>query len=178
MAKPTYHITPICTDIPANLSKRVGEIIIKWAAYECIIQSVVWALAGVDERIGRLAIREPRILDRIKMMEDLASLLGLEFDSAILKQMKATSNAIESRRDLFGHAPWVKTDDGFGVVSFRGKIADQTMINRSRKINPERIAVTPSALMEISDQLDIAIKLARSILAEVQRFSSSRKESP
>src|SRR5258708_11874622 len=57
-------------------SREIGRVIVHFAYFEQCVQEMVWDAMGVSEAVGRIAIREPRITDRLEMLRDLIGLRG------------------------------------------------------------------------------------------------------
>ncbi len=72
--KPTHLTTEAAYAIPEAFETEVGRIIVRWAYFEDLIQLIVWTLMDLDHAYGRLAVREPRLSDKLEMIRDLSQL--------------------------------------------------------------------------------------------------------
>jgi len=153
------------TNLPANLSRDIGRIIIHWAHFEFLVQRVIWLLAGVDEKVGRVAVKDPRITDRLDMIVTLSELQGIKIDAALISKMKTAAEAMLSYRDLLAHGVWGKDDDGWKVQKTKGNYPkDIKTVSRSRRVAPEGVLATSPDLQEIVrniERLCTAIQLMR-----------------
>lgn len=58
-------------DIPAALAREIGRFLVTWAYFEHYVQVVIWNTLRITAEEGRIAVREPRITDRLDMICDL-----------------------------------------------------------------------------------------------------------
>ena len=166
-----YRQSRIRDDIPADIARCVGRFIVKWAGFEYRVQSLIWDVAGVGEALGRIAIREPRIADRLKMLADVSELAGLSLDKVRLEEVIKSAGATESKRDLLAHSPWTFEDGHWKVISFRGNLSDPTAKNRSRKINPESFLVTTSSIGSLIINTESLTEFARACTRDFEKLS-------
>jgi len=178
MAKGSYSQNPICDDIPASLAREVGRIIVKWASFENRLQMLIWDLIGVDHSVGRIAIREPRIDDRLMMFHQLTVLKGAKPNEAVFKQVVTSAKAVERLRDLLAHSPWVKRGKEFRVISYKGNLPDQTIKHRSRRISPEGMSVSVEGLQKIVTTIDGLIAFTRASRRDLEKLLPSLRKSP
>jgi hypothetical protein len=47
--------------LPASFSREIGRVIVYWAHFEQSVRRGVWEIMAVDERMGRTAVRDPRV---------------------------------------------------------------------------------------------------------------------
>jgi hypothetical protein len=148
-------------EVPASISREIGRIIVRWAYFEHSIQQVVWLLVGVDQTIGSYSVREPRITERIDMIQDLASLRSTKLkDELWFQAYRVQADAAQSRRDLLAHGLWTSYPDGsLRVVKTRGQHpkSRKQVPHRSRKVVPEGLSVTAKDLRWMTRMIDLLI---------------------
>jgi hypothetical protein len=171
---PEYHETYARADLPQALTREIGKIVTRWAFLEYQIQAFIWDLAGVDQRVGRLAMREPRITDRWDVMLDLAALQGVKVDTKQLSSFKTGLNELQSKRDLFAHGVWTKPK-GKGrpwhVILARGNHArDVEIPHRNRRISPEGVSVSAEQLRIIADRIETATDSFRRLRGAIREM--------
>jgi hypothetical protein len=57
--------------LPASMRREVGRIIVHWGYFEHCVQEMNWQMLGISSAAGRIAMREPRVTDRLDMRHDL-----------------------------------------------------------------------------------------------------------
>lgn len=163
------------------MQREIGKVVIRWAHLEYLIQSFIWELAGVDERVGRLAIREPRVSDRMDLVYDLAELLGAKVDTKQGTAFKNRLNELSGKRDLIAHGIWTKTpkDKTWRVILTRGTHRpDADVPHRKRKISPEALKADPDGLRKLADQMEEMAKnfrTLRGMLRETLKASAEKR---
>src|SRR5271156_3750823 len=106
--------------LPASFNREIGRIIVSWAYFENSVRRGIWEILGVDERMGRIAARDPRIDDRLEMLLDLAFLREIKINEEAVKLLIARSKEVLSWRDLLAHGVWVPTPDGWLIQMTAG----------------------------------------------------------
>jgi hypothetical protein len=108
MATPNLdHSHSVVIELPASLDREIGRVIVAWACFEWHITQAAHLLVGVGPQTGRLAIREPRVTDRISMVKDLVEHLKVpvNFD---FKDFASAAGELSTRRDWLAHGIWVR----------------------------------------------------------------------
>jgi hypothetical protein len=59
---------------PPAVSREIGRIIVRFAYFEKCVLEMVWQALGLSEAAGRIAVREPRITERLDMLRDAVGL--------------------------------------------------------------------------------------------------------
>jgi hypothetical protein len=92
--------------LPASLDREIGRVIVAWACFEWHLTQATHLLIGVGPQTGQLAIREPRVADRINMIRELVEHLKvpITFD---FKNFAAAAGELAARRDWLAHGIWV-----------------------------------------------------------------------
>jgi len=166
---------------PASLSREVGRIIVHWAYFEHYLQDIVWLLLDLDDKRGRVAVRDPRAEDRIDMIADLAALRGINLPTQELAKFKSRTKEIAALRDLLAHGRWVKhpNNHSFRVVRTRGNYPKDVRGDHSRKrrIDPEAIEPTVAGLRSIIDAIKGLIGGACSLKSNIEQQLASLQKS-
>jgi hypothetical protein len=92
-----YSEGPADYRLPASMTREIGRIVVRWAYFEWYLQTIIWRLAGVDERVGRLAIKDPRITERLALLRDLAALRGIVLNERVYSELQRTTKIAAER---------------------------------------------------------------------------------
>lgn len=91
--------------LPTNYYTNIGRIVSRFALIELAVQHIIYALIEVNPKLGRVAIKSPRLNDSFAMISDLLMLRG--FTSSIdLKELAEACKIIETFRDKVAHGVW------------------------------------------------------------------------
>jgi hypothetical protein len=166
MTSAIYHRGYARFDLPASLSREIGRIVVRWAYLEFVVQQIIWNLAQVTFPVGRLAVREPRLEDRIVLVRHLAELRGINLPEKPVATLQTNSRTLARERDILAHGYWFFEDGQWRVVLTRGKWPDNDPHPSSKSIVPEALVVTTEDLRKISEAIEVTINLT-SILSVV-----------
>jgi hypothetical protein len=166
MPKPSvgkFRQSPADYRIPVTIAREIGRIMVAWASFEYSVQSLVWRLAGVSEMVGRLAVREPRIGDRLALFRDLAELRGIVVDEEFFRHLNIAAAALSLRRDLLAHSIWGRDGATWRAQNTRGKYSHDVSErhDQSRRIAPESIHADAESLRSVYAELEKLIKAIR-----------------
>jgi hypothetical protein len=145
--------------MPATLTREIGRIIVHWANFEYFVQSMVWQAMQVNEQVGRLAVREARVADRLELLRDLIKLRNGSWDEPLFKSILERAKIFDAKRNLLAHGIWdvhagsALEGDVWYVQVARGSWPKnlKDIIEGSRKINPEMVQMKVSDLREATD---------------------------
>jgi hypothetical protein len=162
-------------DLPPSICREIGRIITHWAHFEYLVQDMVWQTMQVSQQVGRLAVRDPRVTDRLEMLRDLVKLRNAEWDDALFKSILDRAKVIAARRHLLAHNIWGvhptglwMSDDTWHVQSTQGAwpktLSD--VIEGSKKITPE---MKPIRLSDLRSTTSEIVEL----IADLKRLRSS-----
>jgi hypothetical protein len=146
-------------DLPASLAREIGRIIVHWSNFEYFVQSMVWQTIQVSEQVGRLAVRDARIADRLEMLRDLIKLRNGTWDDALFKSILERAKVVDAKRNLLAHGIWdvhagsLLEGDVWYVQVARGSWPKNVkeLIEGSKKINPEMMPIRLSNLRETTE---------------------------
>lgn len=74
----------VLRQVPTSMSREIGRITVSWAHLENHLKAMSWALLGLDDALGRIAIRAPRPRQQVEMIRDLAAYKDADHDADIL----------------------------------------------------------------------------------------------
>lgn len=60
--------------LPTKYSTAIGRMITRFAALESALRNLIYALLELDPKMGRVAVRNPRIEESFTMIRDLMGL--------------------------------------------------------------------------------------------------------
>lgn len=156
--KPTRIVAPAEYKLPQSFHRQIGHIIVRWAYLEHVTRRLLWDVLGVDEKIGRIATRDPRIDDRIEMIGDVAFLRKIKIDPAIVKSLKTRTNEVLRWRDLLAHGIWIPSGEMWLLQMTSGTYPKNYKAeHRKRRINPEGVNVSIEGLHTVSNATEILI---------------------
>lgn len=163
MKKPVFGVSGIRHDVPPSLCRDIGRVMVRWAYFENLLRKLVWEIVGVDEKVGRLVIKTPRIKDTLDLLRDIASLKGIEINAEIFTKVKSISNDISGKRDTLAHGAFTLPTDGiWRVVRFSGTWPKPAFEGKrvTRRTHPEAIKVEAEGLQSILAGIDVLIEWA------------------
>ena len=89
---------PVRYRLPRSYSTEIGRFITRWAYLEWVLSETLYMLIGTSPKIGRLAVREPKIGDHLTIMEKTAALRGITI-SVNWKKIRTIMQTMESFRN-------------------------------------------------------------------------------
>lgn len=163
------------------MCRDIGRIIVKWAYIEQYMQGLVYMAAKVSPEIGRLAVREPRLNERLDLILDLLHLRKLNTPPIDYKVFREILSDLEDMRNVVAHSAWVWSDNpkGWAAHVARGNwegIPRTDRSNRSKRTRPEGQLIKDGILKTYIDGADWLIAQLKEFQAnlEVQIASSQR----
>jgi hypothetical protein len=167
--RPTRIVAPAEYKLPANFNREIGRIMVHWAYFENASRRVLWDMLKVGPKIGRVAVRDPRIDDRLEMILDIAYLNKIKIDQSRIKTLISRTNEVLKWRDLVAHGIWIPTGSGWLVQMIGGNYPkDYETEHRKRRIHPEGVNVDVDGLRTVTDGIDMLIDEITSIGADIQ----------
>jgi hypothetical protein len=150
-------------DIPHSLYREIGRIVVRWAYFEHCVQDMVWQAMQVSHSVGRIAVREPRVTDRLEMLRDLVKLRKATWNDQLFKSILGRAKLITARRDLLAHGIWGNhpaglwtSTDTWHVQLTRGSWPKNLseLVAGSRKVNPQMVPIDLSELRSTTSEID------------------------
>lgn len=159
-------------DLPASHVREIGRIVVRWAYLEHQTQTIIHNLARLTNPFGRIVARQPRLEDRLVMIEQLTELHGIPVNSEILKSLREGTRLISAKRDAVVHGFWHKQPDGWHLGVSRGKWQDADAPTQHKTILPESVVITDAELSVLRDGIEALINLmdvvTRQVLQKLQ----------
>jgi len=141
-------------DIPASLAREVGRFIVTWAHFENYVQSIIWACLEMRQEIGRIAVREPRVQDRLDIIRDLGEADNVGMDYLLLREIRKAAIPLAAQRHLLAHSVWLKANGDWNVQLTRGTWEEIQGLDPdhaptgSKAVNPEAVTVSVADVRE------------------------------
>lgn len=97
----------IISDLPDDLCMRIGQIVTLWSYIEWEAHEIMYLALGVNPKIARFSVAEPRPADQLERVKKILSLYDVEFDRDRLKTLITRAKMLKDRRDAFAHGVWL-----------------------------------------------------------------------
>jgi len=179
MAAKSYfaeHVTGLATyQLPASLAREIGRIMVHWAYFEHCVQEMNWQSLDLSAPEGRIAMREPRVTDRLEMLCELVNLRGATWDTELYKSILARSKVLAAKRDLLAHGIWgyLSKSNEWHVQLARG-----TWPKNVREIVKGSKKITPEGVLMDTDKLRSATTEMAALIDDLKRLRSSTTGPP
>lgn len=153
---------------------------VEWARFEYLVQQMAWEALDLHPVEARIALREPRITDRLGMVRDILEQRGATLDKDAFVSIYSRSSDLASQRDLLAHGIWGHHFDEWHIRRARGPWAKNlhAKVGRSRTINPEMVPMTLTALRKIRTEVqtlaDDLSKLRKTVVGPPRRPPQTR----
>jgi hypothetical protein len=107
MAKnPVGTAEPIVTDLPVNLLREIGRVMVCQAHLEWRLSIILYDLLDLDRTAGRLAVREPRAPEYLDLIQDLMELRKVSAPNTDFATLREALVATTNQRDQLAHGIW------------------------------------------------------------------------
>jgi|SRR5882724_2221240 len=172
---------PVVSHLPARHRTAIGQIVTRWAYFEWRLKQVAYKLLDVTPKQGRIAVREPRVVDYITMLEDLMELRGIETRMS-LRHFRRSLEHTENARDWISHGIWIqnpRTKEMRLQLTKGSWRADPTKQKGvSRKKVPQSIPANPKRLKNVSLVIDTLISFADEMERDIDRALAATRSKP
>ena len=152
------------------MCRSIGRLVVRYAYMESYMQGIVYMLADVDGRVGRLIVREARSTDRLDLILDLVALKELKVPEIDFKQLREAIEDAEDIRNLCAHGVWTFSDEhrAWAVQVARGKWGNVPKYDRARRNK----RVYPQGQIVRQPHLDTYNKGLEAIIAKLRQLQS------
>ncbi len=162
---------PVIIDLPRSLERQIARVIIAWACLEWHITQAAHVLVGIGPQTGRIAVREPRMVDRIALVKELIEHLNVKVDFDFKSFTRDASDMAE-RRDWLAHGIWVnhKPTGKILLRVTKGKWGVQMQdgtAGASRRVYPQGAEVTVSDLKVLRGVIEDLIRRSDGLTTQV-----------
>jgi hypothetical protein len=148
---------------------------VQFSYFEQCVQEMVWQVLHVSDAAGRIAVREPRVTDRLDMLRDVVGIRGAYFDEELFKSLRQRANLIAAKRHMLAHGIWFhhKALGEWHVQLTRGSWpkTEEELVVGSKKITPESKVITVDELRSTTAQID-------ELIADLKRLRLATYEAP
>jgi hypothetical protein len=149
--------TPARYDIPGPLALEIGRFLATWAHFEHYVQTTIWSNLGLGAEAGRIAVREPRVTERLDMISDIAELGNLEMDYVLLRDIRKRADSLAGKRHLLAHCLWTEDRGVWCALVTRGSWAEtqeeiEDYPSGSKAVQPEARPVTDKEVADWTKQ--------------------------
>jgi hypothetical protein len=166
--------------LPTSFSQEIGQIIVKFAYFEQCVQEMVWQALRLNDATGRIAVREPRVTDRLDMLRDVVGIRGGYFDEALFKSIRQRADLIAARRNMLAHGIWFhhKALGEWRVQLTRGAWpkTEEELVAGSKKIIPESVVMTVDELRATIAEIDELIDALKRLRTDAYEAPSTPRE--
>lgn len=161
--------------LPSSLSREIGRILVRFAYFEQYVLDLVWQALKLSETAGRIAVRDPRVTDRLDMLRDIINERGGTLDEELRKSIRQRADLLAARRHMLAHGIWFyhKTLGQWYVQLTRGSwpITEQELVTGSKKTTPEHVLMTVDVLRSTTAEID-------ELIADLKRLRLSAYDAP
>ena len=150
--------------LPIAHSREIGRVIVRWAFFEDYIQRMVSAIAFMAGKasipLGRIAAREPKFPDRLRMLEHLAGIRNINLDKTLIQTMKTKSRLLVEKRNLLAHGIWTHVPGVGWVVQQTTGAWDEIEggPKGSKRIKPEAVLMSVNDIRDVVNDIDDLIE--------------------
>jgi hypothetical protein len=149
-------------DATKTAVRLIGRIIVHWAHFEHLVQDMVWQSIPVSQAVGRTAVREPGVIDRLEMLRDLVKLRDAQWDDELFNSILDRAKLKVAHRNLLAHGIWgnhsggtMNMDDIWHVQLARGSWPKtlSELVESSSKVMPEMVPMELSKLRTATSEI-------------------------
>jgi hypothetical protein len=169
LARPLREL-PEVQRLPPPYALQIGRIVSRWAYQEWLFSQVLYELAGVSKKVGRLVIvRRARADDCVTMIVDVMRLCPIAV-ATDMEAIRAAANKAEANRDTVAHALWLRGPAGdLRVWKTSGRktlVVGQPKV--SRRHRPTSTAFTVRDLARMVREMDVLIRQTKELQRQIR----------
>jgi hypothetical protein len=144
--------------LPVSYSREIGRIMVRWAYLEHYVQDMIWQMLGLNKPAGRIAVREPRLTDRLEMLRELIELREGTWDDTLFTSILSQARILLAKRDLLAHGIWhfLEHANEWHVQRARGSWPKnlRELVAKSKRVVPESVHIELETLRSATKDLD------------------------
>jgi len=166
--------------LPASMTRGMGRLLVADSYLDLALIQIIYDLIGVGQKEGRLAVREPRTVERLQLILDLAHVHGIKI-AMDLKTLREALVKSTSNRDLVSHGTWFREPDGGNLLvrRLRGSWPkDETGFATSRRIMPQGEFIDEDELAIMLGLTEAAIEAVEELHAQVRAGLATSPRKP
>jgi hypothetical protein len=107
MEHPRRREMPVVRDLPPNLMREIGRVIVFHAYVEWQLSLIIHDFLHLTKVLGRLADRDTRAMDRFDLICDLIDLKNVKTPVDLMRLRKSLAS-VTIQRDLLAHGTWTR----------------------------------------------------------------------
>jgi hypothetical protein len=167
----------ITTRLPTTLLAAIARVIVQYAHLEYLINESIYLLSGVEPPLGRVVIKEPRITDRLDMLNELLEMRAIDLsmidNNLRISKIRKSLEEVQTRRHRIAHGVWLRTT-GDNKILLRSISGKHTPFGRkvSRRMMPEAVDETVQTckpLLETINNLRVTFEVILSSLPRMMK---------
>ena len=118
----TYRVSEPLIELPPSLLREIGRTMVLSAHLEFSLSRIAYGLIGVDRQTGRIAVREPRLVERFDMITDLLTLKEFKSKTDLIS-LRRRLQKCDDQRNLVAHGIWTRepTTKTLQIIKTSGK---------------------------------------------------------
>lgn len=160
---------PVRYRLPTKYSTAIGRMITRFAALESALRNLIYALLELEPKMGRVAVRNPRIEESFTIIRDLMGLRS--FTTTLdMKRLASDCKTLEQFRDKIAHGVWVKhSRSDLPVLQVTAGKFPEKPGGKSIKgrIQPAAFNVTLENFRSYTSGVDFAFKAVKQLAREL-----------
>lgn len=172
---------PLVVDLPAPVCREIGRVIVTFAAMELVLSKVIYAMLRLDQKAGRLAVKEPRATERFKLIRDLIALRGIP-ELPEFRELATAIDQVQTQRDQLAHGVWVQRPSDGALILRLTKGSWQPVKGQkgktSRLVVPQGVLFSPAAARNLWQLIKILTKAIDRIGQALTSDSGPQQASP
>ncbi len=141
----------------------------RFAYIEHHLSMMIYSLLKINPKQGRIAVRNPRLKDKMEMIEDLCGLANIKLD---IKNLTNNLDKLEIKRNYVAHNIWVK-DSKTRKIYLRvtkGNWPKKPHGNKTKRIiQPQAADYDLKTLRYIAKNMDIAIRHIKDLELKLEK---------
>ncbi len=143
--------------IPPVMAKLIGDITARFALVEHLLKEITRKLVGMDPKLGRVSVRQPRLEDFVDMIKEILEIEQIAHP-ANLDALRTRLKRAERYRDMVAHTVWQRHPETKEIYARRlsghWPKTHPKHGGVSRRIVPEIVLVTPKLMRIERTELD------------------------
>jgi len=149
---------------------QIGRIITRHAILEWQLRQVCYRILDVQQKEGRVAVREPRIINYMTMIEDLLTIKEIDV-SIDTKKFKKSLNEFAFYRNALCHGVWIRDPKTklpvLQFTSWELGFPPGMPPGRKAKIDPKSAKIRLKFLRNLAKAIDLSIQQVRQLEKEI-----------
>lgn len=155
-----------------ELYGAIGLVVSKHAYLETMLQHIIYDLVGVDDVVGRIAIREPRTSERLTLIEELSAYKEITLEQNIVSLLRKDLPKVAALRDNLAHGIFFQhPDTGETLIRELGGRWQPPGVNKGsvkKRIHPPASKANADKIAEIAAIISAMIAACRKMRDEIR----------